>query len=545
MPPAKLPRATLEQKIQILDFYHRSNRPQLETVDRYKNEISISTSSFSEWLKNEDELRDRLNQAGTPFSKNSRRKVKFKYEKINHAMDLLVQQKLERHEPINEPILREYWSIYAHQFGVEDPKRLVGFSHGWLSQFKKRHGLNKKKMSGNISLVSEANNTGSNSTVGRGENDHTEERGSINEDVYDLNFTKNSTSSNNDTSDPEDNATDEFSTNATNSNGTYDLMNPQLSSNTSTNNNNPNTHFRQQGMNFNDGDSNINFSNYALYQQQVPQRQGSYQMNANTVRKDQASNNQASFDYQQQLRAHYEKQKQHYEQQQQQQHQHQQQQQQQQVQAQVHEAQSQATQVQAAQAQAQQQQRLTRSNTRNISRSNTISNAIPNPSAPQEPESGLNINASDIERFIYMFADRFFHDRQYEYPQTVKIFQEFKNSFFNERIINLKSMQQQMMQQAAVQQHVQAHQQAQKQQHQQHQHQQISGIDDFFLRAAAVASQDQLTDDSSNPQRTPDTINDSMGRLQRKRVLSSNSSSVPTETAIENKRWDNDKNGLN
>ena len=106
-------------------------------------------------------------------------------------------------------------------------------------------------------------------------------------------------------------------------------------------------------------------------------------------------------------------------------------------------------------------------------------------------------------------------------------------------------MQQQMMQQAAVQQHVQAHQQAQKQQHQQHQHQQISGIDDFFLRAAAVTSQDQLTDDNSNPQRTSDTINDSMGRLHRKRVLSSNSSSVPTETAIENKRWDNDKNGLN
>lgn len=167
MPPSKLPRATLAQKIKILDAYHQTNRPQLETVDRYKNEISISTSSFSEWLKNEDELRERLNQAGTTFSKNSRRKVKFKYEKINHAMDLLVKQRLERNEPVNEPILREHWSIYAHQFGVDDPKRLVGFSHGWLSQFKKRHGLTKKRMvvGGNPSTPSNTEDVNSTNSV--------------------------------------------------------------------------------------------------------------------------------------------------------------------------------------------------------------------------------------------------------------------------------------------------------------------------------------------------------------------------------------------
>ncbi|ODV67294.1 CenpB-DNA-bind-domain-containing protein, partial [Hyphopichia burtonii NRRL Y-1933] len=232
------PRATLEQKIQILDHYHRSNRPQLETVDHFRNEISISTSSFSEWLKNEDELRDRLNQAGaSSFSKNSRRKVKFKYEKINHAMDMLVKQKLERHEPINEPILREHWSIYAHQFGVEDPKRLAGFSHGWLSQFKKRHGLNKKRLVGDGSSL----------------------------------------------------------------NGTTS-----------------------------------------------PTPSGS-------------------------------------------------------------------------------------STTSSASQTNSSANL------GQGLESSSSISASDIERFIYMFADKFFRDHEYEYPQTIKVFQEFKNSFFNERIINVRS----------------------------------------------------------------------------------------------------------
>lgn len=141
----KLPRATLEQKIKILDYYQNSQRPQLDTVEKFKNEVAISTSTFNEWVKHEHEYRERYQQLVNDFQKNAKRKVKFKYDKINRAMDLLVQQKLERGDEISEPILRGYWQVYAHQFGVDNPKRLVGFSHGWLSQFKKRHGLSRKK----------------------------------------------------------------------------------------------------------------------------------------------------------------------------------------------------------------------------------------------------------------------------------------------------------------------------------------------------------------------------------------------------------------
>lgn len=144
-PLAKLPRATLEQKIKILDYYQKSQRPQLDTVEKFKDEVAISTSTFNEWVKHEDEYRQRYQQLLTEFQKNAKRKVKYKYDKINRAMDLLVQQKLERGEAITEPILRGYWQVYAHQFGVDNPKRLIGFSHGWLSQFKKRHGLSRKR----------------------------------------------------------------------------------------------------------------------------------------------------------------------------------------------------------------------------------------------------------------------------------------------------------------------------------------------------------------------------------------------------------------
>ncbi|KAI3404882.2 hypothetical protein KGF56_002298 [Candida oxycetoniae] len=146
--PSKVPRATLAQKVQVLDYYHQSESPQLKTVDRFKEEISISTSSLSEWLKNEQELRRRFAQADFKASKNSRRKATFKYEKINSAMDKLVQEKMLKNEAITEPILRKHWAIYAQKYGVDDPKRLHSFSHGWLSQFKKRHGIKKNRIQG-------------------------------------------------------------------------------------------------------------------------------------------------------------------------------------------------------------------------------------------------------------------------------------------------------------------------------------------------------------------------------------------------------------
>lgn len=149
MKKQKLPRATLEQKIQILDYFHSSDMPQLDTVEKFKDMVAISTSTFNEWVKREDEYRERYKQLDGGFGKELKRKSSYKYDKINRAMDLLVRQRLDRNESVTEPLLRDYWQVYAHQFGVENPKRLISFSHGWLSQFKKRHGLLRKKGSKN------------------------------------------------------------------------------------------------------------------------------------------------------------------------------------------------------------------------------------------------------------------------------------------------------------------------------------------------------------------------------------------------------------
>lgn len=152
------PRTTLEEKIMILNYYHQSNKPQADTVDFFKNRYSISTSSFSEWLKDEDSLRNLYNNSNE-FLKKSKRKLRFKYDKINEQMDKLVEQRIKSKKPINEPFLRENWAIFANKYGVEDPKRLLTFSHGWLSQFKKRHGLDKQSRMSKSSSSSSSSNT--------------------------------------------------------------------------------------------------------------------------------------------------------------------------------------------------------------------------------------------------------------------------------------------------------------------------------------------------------------------------------------------------
>lgn len=142
-PKVTKPRTTLEEKIMIIDHFHRSNKPQADTVEFFKDRYSISTSSLSEWLKDEKTLRDLYNNSNE-FLKKSKRKLRFKYDKINEEMDKLVEERIKEKKPIHEPFLRENWAIFAQKYGVEDPKRLLSFSHGWLSQFKKRHGLDKQ-----------------------------------------------------------------------------------------------------------------------------------------------------------------------------------------------------------------------------------------------------------------------------------------------------------------------------------------------------------------------------------------------------------------
>ncbi|AAS52156.1 ADR236Wp [Eremothecium gossypii ATCC 10895] len=142
------PRATLEQRIQILDLYHSTKMTQAQVVNRFRDQVSISGSTLSEWVKREQELRERyreLQSRQIAKAKKEKNKSSYKYSRMNEMMDHYLCMLREKNIQITEGILRDCWQRYARQLGVTDPKRLKSFSNGWLTQFKKRHGLKLKQ----------------------------------------------------------------------------------------------------------------------------------------------------------------------------------------------------------------------------------------------------------------------------------------------------------------------------------------------------------------------------------------------------------------
>ncbi|KAH3901575.1 DNA-binding domain-containing protein SCDLUD_001338 [Saccharomycodes ludwigii] len=56
---SKQPRATLEQRIMILDHYYKNGQSKHKTVNCFKDKVSISISTLSDWLKRESDLRSK------------------------------------------------------------------------------------------------------------------------------------------------------------------------------------------------------------------------------------------------------------------------------------------------------------------------------------------------------------------------------------------------------------------------------------------------------------------------------------------------------
>ncbi|KAL6933383.1 uncharacterized protein HGUI_02970 [Hanseniaspora guilliermondii] len=172
----KLNRATLEQKLAIVLFfkYHKDELPRFKLVNMLNKKISISISSLSSWLKNEQTLREKymkmsqksmdtfnfnqiiqdiLNSDDLDEVKSRNNSISLnnininkdnprnKYIKINKMMDDLVMERKQKQLPITESILKSYWIKFYPLCNIKDPKRSKGPSNGWLDNFKNKHEL--------------------------------------------------------------------------------------------------------------------------------------------------------------------------------------------------------------------------------------------------------------------------------------------------------------------------------------------------------------------------------------------------------------------
>lgn len=203
---SKLPRATIEQKLAIVEFFtsYKADIPRFKLVNMFNKKISISISSLSSWLKNEKSLIEKykkkyrctdlslfnfrqiiqdlvdsevpehrdhpaqqhhlqngenkgngsrkgssqLSSDDTKEIDPNKKSQRAKYHHINKMMDKIVLERKSQNLPINESVLKEYWVKFYPTCGLTDPKRAKGPSNGWLDNFKNKHELKNYDASG-------------------------------------------------------------------------------------------------------------------------------------------------------------------------------------------------------------------------------------------------------------------------------------------------------------------------------------------------------------------------------------------------------------
>lgn len=134
-----LPRATLEQKIKVLDWYYlNGTKSQQYTVNYFisQNEFSITKSSFNRWLKDEDELRSMFQKINVNNRGVYKTRPNLKNYLIDKCLEKWVYQKLLMNESVSERVLIYQWRLFNELVGNVDNN--VGKSNGWVYHFKQK-----------------------------------------------------------------------------------------------------------------------------------------------------------------------------------------------------------------------------------------------------------------------------------------------------------------------------------------------------------------------------------------------------------------------
>lgn len=146
--------ATLEQRIEILDWLHENDATQTETAKHfdpiYPN-LKIKQPLVSAWVKLEDKLRaDWANATGQ--ARTAKRVRQTQHPDVTEMMDLWVSEAMSNNILITGEILRQKWTRFADLVGIPEDNRL-SLSDGWLARFKVRNGLKEFTRHGKAASV--------------------------------------------------------------------------------------------------------------------------------------------------------------------------------------------------------------------------------------------------------------------------------------------------------------------------------------------------------------------------------------------------------
>ncbi|ODV88086.1 hypothetical protein CANARDRAFT_173946 [[Candida] arabinofermentans NRRL YB-2248] len=142
----RLPRATLEQKIQVLDWHNRTEKKcQQKTVVHFKEvgQFAITKSTLNRWVMEEKQLRESYQNLTLNNTKLYKTKPKYKQPEVHRCLEILYEQSCCENQPITERELIEKWTKLYKDYHNAIDADIPAKSNGWLHHFKKTNAVKR------------------------------------------------------------------------------------------------------------------------------------------------------------------------------------------------------------------------------------------------------------------------------------------------------------------------------------------------------------------------------------------------------------------
>ncbi|KAK0481294.1 hypothetical protein IW261DRAFT_1334166 [Armillaria novae-zelandiae] len=141
--------ATLEQRIEIIDWYHANGKNQSQTAKQFSGiypKLKIKQPLVSAWIKDEAKWREEYDRHGA-HAHRMKHARQTQHPEISDMMDLWVAKAMADGILLTGEVLWQKWRVFADLKGIPEDERLE-LSDGWLAWFKVWNGLKNFKRHG-------------------------------------------------------------------------------------------------------------------------------------------------------------------------------------------------------------------------------------------------------------------------------------------------------------------------------------------------------------------------------------------------------------
>ncbi|QPG75238.1 hypothetical protein FOA43_002588 [Brettanomyces nanus] len=142
---AKLPRATLKEKIEVLNFIcGPPKKSQLEALAHFRDQkrFAISQATLSNWTLKEKQLREEFIE--NPNLEDYRKKPVLKHPEVTKAVEKYVEKAFEEGQTITDNMIKQIFVKYLKEYGYSESDFKI--SGGMLHSFKKRNFISGGKI---------------------------------------------------------------------------------------------------------------------------------------------------------------------------------------------------------------------------------------------------------------------------------------------------------------------------------------------------------------------------------------------------------------